>query len=282
MSYKLFKGLALGATLALASQGVAQAAPTPFTFTPSAVGLGAAPNTINADNFTVTDFASIRLNPGSPGSFTENGALIFSKFYNGGTEAASNGLGSAYSLYITFTATGTQPPLPTATGTTTFGSFTSLDYTLYGQNTANPSVDVSTSGVTLTPTGPRKALAYGSLIDGTTSLTKTLTGFSPHADTDLNFNVCTASGLGGGICTGDESAFFTAPPPSEFKLLIGDFSANTAVTTLTSGSPQYLLINGGGGNLTIGTVATPEPLSLSILGSGLVGLGLLGRKRRKV
>ena len=279
MKHKLFKGLALGATLALAS-GVAHAAPTPFTFTPSAVGLGAAPNTINADNFTVTDFASIQLNPGSPGSFLEKGALIFSKFYNGGTEAASNGLGSAYSLYITFTATGTQPPLPTANGTTTFGSFSSLTYTLYGQTTANPSVDVSTAGVTLTPNGPRTALAYGSLIDGTTSLTKTASGFSPHADTDLNFNVCTAAGLGG-VCTGNESAFFTAPPPSAFKLLIGDFSANTAVTSLTGGSPQYLLINGGGGNLTIGTVATPEPLSLSILGSGLVGLGLLGRKRRK-
>ena len=275
----LFKGLALGATLALASQGAAHAAPTPFTFTPSAVGLGAAPNTINANNFTVTDFASIQLNPGSPGSFTENGALIFSRFYNGGTEAASNGLGSAYSLYITFTATGTQPPLPTTTGTTTFGSFSSLTYTLYGQNTANPTVTVAPGGVTLTPNGPRTALAYGDLIDGTTSLTKTLTGFSPHADTDLNFNVCTASGQGG-VCSGDESAFFTAPPPSDFKLLIGDFSANTAVTTLTSGSPQFLLINGGGGNLTIGTVSTPEPLSLSILGSGLIGLGLLGRKRR--
>ena len=60
------------------------------------------------------------------------------------------------------------------------------------------------------------------------------------------------------------------------NLVIGNFSATTSVTSFDG---TFLNINGGGGNLTLEN-RVPEPMSLTLLGVGL--LGLAGLRRRKL
>src|SRR3954453_14995936 len=98
------RGLAcvtFGSLLAATLAGTAYADPTPFTWRPSAVGLIGA-DIVGADNYNVANFASISIDP-ITGSFTEIGVLKVLGFLDGGTQVASPGLGSTYSLYATFT-----------------------------------------------------------------------------------------------------------------------------------------------------------------------------------
>jgi hypothetical protein len=296
---RYLRAAAIFAALASGALGSAQAAVVTFSWSPAAIGLtsngigGAGFTDIsNANNYNVADFGASTINTAS-GAFSETGYLNILNFLNGGATVPSFGLGASiaplgipgYSLYLAFNGSGTTAPLPTITGTTANGVFTSLNYTLIGSANGSPplSFSVNNGTVTVSDPGPTQILGYGSLISGTgfLSTTKTANGYSPTANANLSFRECT--GLSAGTpCTSDESAFFLAPVTG-LDLQVGNFSATDTVTSLNAGpgDTAFLDINGGGGNLTFITSA-PEPASAGLLGAGLVGLAGIVRRRRKL
>jgi len=228
----------------------------------------------------VADFASVQI--GGGGSFTEVGYLSVLQFLLGGAPAPQTGLNSSYSLYFGFNGTGAGTTVPPP-GSATTGPFTKLDYTLFASFGPTPTFTVTNGNVAISGNTGFFPLAYGSLISGTATLTNTGVGaqpLSPTANLFETFNICTAAGQGNtgfgqALCTGNESGFFVVPPPGTINLVVGNFSATTSVTSFDG---TFLNINGGGGNLTLEN-RVPEPMSLTLLGVGLLGLAGLGRKK---
>jgi hypothetical protein len=279
---RLATKLALGVGLAIAASSSAWATPITFTWDPSAVGLTTAPPNVNitANNFNVSDFADVTV--ADTGAFTENAVLTAVQFLSGGNPVPLNGLQSSYSFYITVAAAGHQGPIPAVgSGTSSDGAYDSVNYTFWANPNGQPSVTLHSGGApTIAGNTGAFALFSGSLIGGTTTLIAPADGgYSPTANLDLSLVACSAAGqvtATGQACAGNENAFFVNPVAADFSLVIGNFSATTSVTTLTPGDPAFLDINGGGGNITF---AVPEPGALFVLGSGLLGLAAIRRRR---
>jgi len=269
-----------GVALLLSVASGASAAPLTFVWSPP----GATPPLVGgpigpANNFNVADFASVTLTGG--GNFTEVGYLSVLQFLLGGAPAPQVGLNSTYSLYFGFNGTGTGASVPGPGSSSSF-PFTKLDYTIYGIAGPTPVFTVTNGNVTVSGAGAFP-LAFGSLISGTATLTNTGVGpqpFSPTANLVDTFHICTAAGQGNtgfgqALCTANESGFFPIPPPGTVNVVIGNFSATTSVTTFDG---TFLNIDGGGGNLTLER-RVPEPMSLLLLGVGILGLAGLSRMR---
>lgn len=278
LNVKTFAGIAAGASLGcLLTMASASATPIQFEWSPSAVGLGTPTDGLigPADNFTAVDSATVTL--GTSG-FSEIGSLRVNDFLLGNALAPSNGLQTDYSLLFGFTGTG-QPIAIPGTNLANTAPFTSLNFTMYGLNGPTPPISPNTNVATIPGVVP---LAYGTLENGTATLTNVNGLYSAKADLNLSLKACAAAGqgntgFGNELCTGNESAFFVSPSAMDISLLIGDFSATTSVTSI---SGDTLTIDGGGGNLTLGATSLPEPGSLLVVGSGLLGLGLIRRRRR--
>ena len=273
-------GLALGLSVGVAT--AASAAPaTMFTWNPGAATPHLNGAAVTADNMNVADFSSATIDP-LTGAFTEVGALRITSFLVGGAIASAPGLNAAngYSLYLTFTATGNQGgPVPTVAGTTISGSISSISYTLWGNPHGNPSFTVHNGSVTIGNNSGAVALAVGSgggTLSDFVTLTYTGKAYIPSAQAITTFVPCT--GPGGG-CTADESGFFVSPSASIKLDLEAAFTNTARVSTLKKGSPTYLNIAGGGGNLDLLRVSVPEPTTLALLTAGVIGLGAVRRKR---
>jgi hypothetical protein len=280
---------AFGVVVSLAAYGSASAAPVTYTWNPSSV-IGTAPaGNIVANNLIVSDFSDVTI---TGATFTEGAVLTGVQFLLNGNPVPLNGLQSSYSFFATVTATGTiSGPIPTlGSGQTVNGTFTTAAYTFWANPNPQPAVTNNPGGTpTITGTAGAFPLFTGSLISGTNGLTAVAAGpgvdpgYSPEADLNLTLTVCTAAGqplANGGTCSGNESAFFVNPLPADVALAISNFSATTSETSLTAGSPTFLDIHGGGGNVTFAVAPVPEPASLLVIGMGLVGLGMVRRRKR--
>lgn len=240
------------------------------SFTLNPLGASSALNggAVTADNIIVSDYAHVRLDP-VLGTFTESGLLSVQGFQLGGTTVSSAGLNSTYGLYISFTGAGTQQVGGNPLTDFTNGSFTSLDYKLWGYNGPAATFGFDGAGNVTTTASGAVVLGSGSLIQGSVSTSPALDGaklsFVPSANATVTFAV--ASG---------ESGFFQSP--SGFYNLAFAAFTNT-VSQVEVISATEFRVRQGGGALNFAATPVPEPESYVLLVAGLAAVGFVVKRR---
>lgn len=206
-----------------------------------------------ADNILISDYSTVLL---SGSTFSETGYLSVSAFQLGGTTIIPTGLNSTWGTYIKFNGAGT-------TTSPTTGTFTSLDYTLYGYNGSAAEFGFIGNTPTENATG-EVALASGSLIDGSTSSSGSGPTFTPSANANLTFDT-----------SGVPVGFFADPKPFYNLVITAFINTSSTVETFIGG----FRIRQGGGSINFATSPIPEPETFALLLGGLAAIGFVARRR---
>ena len=257
--------LLTGASLANA------AAPIDVTWNPSATPIStAAPFTF--DNILINTYAAIDITGGGT-AFSEQGFAELTVFSNNGLPTsiptASFPGGTAYTLYISFTATGTQ-----TAGIPSTGSFTSLNYQLLGAPGVTTFADSNNDGLFEVTGAPTITLATGSLASpGSVSLTGTF----PDA------LLPAASVLASFVPNPAFAGFFVNPNATQILDLSAAFTNTGSVISFfpLGGTNFRLSLNGGGGNATLSAVPEPDTYGMLLAGLGLFAF-IARRRKQKV
>jgi len=238
------------------------AAPIDVTWNPSAVpGLSTA-GAFTFDNVILNSYAAIDITGGGT-AFSEQGFIDLAGFTNNNVftqipTAGYPGSATPYSLYISFTATGTQTP-----GIPSTGTFSTLNYSLLAAPGAT-TFSANASGIFAATGAVPFTLATGTL-NGPGSVS--LTGTPPD-------NLLPAANvLATFVPNAAFAGFFVNPNASQVLDLSAAFTnTGSVITQIPLGGTNFRLsLNGGGGNATFSVSNVPEPDTYGML---LAGLGL--------